>query len=84
MMNAGPGPDAEVSLPAERSFVVQFRAGTAAGRDGPWSGRVEHLVSGRAARFEDCATLREFVLAVLAGGGPGRRAGGPVKEGDHP
>lgn len=84
MMNAGQGPDGDVSLPAERTFVVQFRTGTAVGRDGPWNGRVEHVVSGRAARFEDCATLREFVIEVLAEGGPGRRAGGPVKDGDHP
>jgi hypothetical protein len=68
-----PGPprfDAEVSLPAERSFVVQFRAGVAIGPDGPWEGRVEHVVSGRAAPFGDLPTLRAFFTQVLAGKGP--------------
>jgi hypothetical protein len=64
-----PGPpqlDAEVSLPAERSFVVQFRAGAVTSPDGPWEGRVEHVVSGRAAPFDDLAGLRAFFAQVLA------------------
>jgi hypothetical protein len=62
------GRDHEVSLPAERCFVVQFRAGSGADRDGPWAGRAEHVVSGRAARFEDRDGLYEFIAQVLAEG----------------
>lgn len=69
---AGPGHDTGVSLPAERSFVLQFRAGIGPGPSGPsgpseqWAGRVEHVVSGRAARFDNHAALCEFIIAVLA------------------
>ena len=63
---AGLGRDPGVSLPAERSFVLQFRAGAGAGSAGPWAGRVEHVVSGRAARFDSHAALCEFITAVLA------------------
>ncbi len=63
---AGPGRDPGVSLPAERSFVLQFRAGAGADPGGPWAGRVEHVVSGRAARFDSRAALCEFIAAVLA------------------
>lgn len=68
---AGPGSgrEREVSLPAERSFVVQFRAGSGADQNGPWAGRVEHVVSGLASRFEDWAALRTFIMQVLAEGG---------------
>jgi len=52
-------PSAEVarSLPARRAFVVQFSAQTnvALGR---FAGRVEHVVSGHASRFQ---TLEELV-----------------------
>jgi hypothetical protein len=61
-----PDPGEPVSLPADRSFVLQFRADSGSGPGRPWTGRVEHVVSGRAARFDDCATLREFIAAVLA------------------
>jgi hypothetical protein len=64
----GPEPDPPVTLPADRAFLVQFRPGPA------WrpAGRVEHLDSGRAARFGDWAGLRRFVEAVLGDCGPAR------------
>jgi hypothetical protein len=64
---ADPDPDTTVSLPADRSFVVQFRAPPRPGQPGlPCAGRVEHLSSGAAARFGDWATLRRFVEQVLS------------------
>jgi hypothetical protein len=60
----GPDPDATVALPTDRAFLVQFRPRTA----GPFAGRVEHLASGRAARFGDWAGLRRFVDRMLREG----------------
>lgn len=80
MTDTSGDPEHEVSLPAERSFVVQFRAGPAVRRDGPWAGRIEHVVSGRAARFDSRAAMCEFIAVVLA---PQRPADGPAA-GDDP
>jgi hypothetical protein len=52
---AGP---AAVALSPERAFVVQFR--------GPSAGRVEHVRSGEAARFESREELLAFIDRVLA------------------
>jgi len=46
------------SLPANRTFVVQFRAERVAGR-------VEHLVSGQSSRFDSWRELQGFVERVL-------------------
>ncbi len=66
-VDPGPSSDAEqtVSLPADRSFVLQFRAGSGTDPGGSWAGRVEHVVSGSAARFEDCAALCRFIARTL-------------------
>lgn len=61
-------PDAPVTLPADRAFLVQFRTVAA----GPAAGRVEHLASGRAARFGDWAGLRRFGDRALGAGGHAR------------
>jgi hypothetical protein len=66
--STGPEPDPPVTLPADRAFLVQFRSGPASGP----AGRVEHLDSGRAARFGDWAGLRRFVEAVLGDCSPAR------------
>jgi hypothetical protein len=56
-------PSTEPTLPADRTFVVQFRA---VPRHAPEPrGRVEHLVSGIAARFDTWDELRGFVEQVL-------------------
>jgi hypothetical protein len=68
----GPEPDPSVVLPADRAFLVQFRAGPAGGPAGQPAGRLEHLDSGRAARFGDWAGRRRFVEAVLGDRGPAR------------
>ncbi|CCH77906.1 hypothetical protein BN12_2370006 [Nostocoides japonicum T1-X7] len=68
-MSADPGytPDRgpAVSLPADRSFVLQFRTSSGIDATGPWAGRVEHVVTGEATRFEDWAGLREFIARIL-------------------
>ncbi len=55
--------DASPFLP-EGAFVVQFRSG-AATLDGPLAGRVEHIVSGRAAHFNTQAELLAFLRDAL-------------------
>ena len=52
------------ALPANRAFVVQFRTPPPAGPPG-YDGRVEHLVSGRAARFHSLEELLGFMVHVL-------------------
>jgi hypothetical protein len=71
MSNPGPNhrstdPDLP-ELPPERAFVVEFRdVGTIGPDESALSGRVEHVVSGRAARFESAGELLDFVRGVLS------------------
>ena len=51
-------------FPAERAFVVQFRA-EAALAQGHWVGRVEHVVSGQATHFDTPDALLVFMAQVL-------------------
>lgn len=55
------------AFPASRAFVVQFAAPTEE-VPAPWLGRVEHLVSGRSARFFSWTELQAFVEQILAQG----------------
>ena len=57
-------PEAEGPLSPARAFVVQFREGTEAARE-RFTGRVEHMVSGRAARFHSPEELLAFFARVL-------------------
>ena len=57
----------------EGAFVIQFRAGTDVG-DHRVEGRVEHVVSGEATRFDSLDTLLAFLARMLRDRGPG---GGP-------
>ena len=51
-------------FPADGAFVIQFvRPHTG---NGPRPGRVEHITSGRARRFQDPTQLMAFVAEVLA------------------
>ena len=61
---AGPTPGDVSSFLPEGAFVVQFRTG-AATLDGPLAGRVEHVVSGRAAHFNTQAELLAFLRDAL-------------------
>ena len=50
-------------LPSNRAFVVQFR--TRLPGAPWWSGRVEHVVSHQAARFDSLDALLAFMTRVL-------------------
>ena len=58
-------PEAEQPLSPARAFVVQFREETEAVRE-CFVGRVEHMVSGRAARFHSPEELLAFFAQVLS------------------
>jgi hypothetical protein len=60
-----PGGRGEPPLSPCRAFVVQFRIG-ANGSHGHFAGRVEHIVSGHAARFYAPAELLAFFRRILA------------------
>jgi hypothetical protein len=53
------------ALPANRAFVVQFRALLPEGSP-TYDGRIEHLVSGQEARFHSLEELLAFMIRVLA------------------
>ena len=53
----------EPPLSPQRAFVVQFRGGPA-----PWAGRVEHVTSGRAVRFQSAEKLWAFMPPVVGEG----------------
>jgi hypothetical protein len=55
----------DVSLPANRAFVIQLQANSRAS-EFTHRGRVEHIASGRAMRFPDESELWAFVDSMLA------------------
>jgi hypothetical protein len=52
------------SLPANRAFVVQFRA-QPTDASSTYEGRVEHLLSGQVARFHSLEELLAFMVRLL-------------------
>lgn len=60
------------ALPAERAFVVQLRADADFAR-GAVSGRVEHVSSGAASRFESVPELIDWLRAAVDRAAPPRR-----------
>ena len=54
----------ESTLPSNRAFVVQFRAEEPESQS-EFQGRVEHVVSGQAIRFESWECLQRFIHAML-------------------
>jgi hypothetical protein len=54
----------EPTLPSDRAFVVQFRITTEQASQN-CAGRVEHLVSGQAARFDSWEHLQQFIEEIL-------------------
>jgi hypothetical protein len=77
MSNRGDtGRSTAADLPAllpERAFVVEFSSGGGTAPEHHLSGRVEHVVSGQAARFASAGELLEFVQGVLRSGKPPRK-----------
>jgi len=57
-------PKQQPSLPAKRAFVVQVHA-DAQVEQGQWQGRVEHVVSYQATRFQSLDELLAFIVKVL-------------------
>ena len=55
---------ADHPFPTHRAFVVQVHADAAVAQGQVW-GRVEHLVSGQAARFQSMEELVRFMGQVL-------------------
>lgn len=60
-----PVPWEDSPLLPEWAFVVQFRTETEI-EQGRWVGRVEHVVSGQATRFDTLDELLTFITRVLA------------------
>jgi hypothetical protein len=52
------------SFPTNRAFVVQFHTDVEA-EEGQFYGRVEHVVSGQATRFDSVEGLAAFITQVL-------------------
>lgn len=68
-------------LPPEAAFVVQLRADAGA-EHGRFAGRVEHVVTGRAARFASLRELRAFIVRALGGSAESLRTDGEEREGE--
>jgi hypothetical protein len=58
-------PVAEAPLSPARAFVVQFREETEPAGNS-FRGRVEHMITGHAARFESAKELLAFLVRVLS------------------
>lgn len=64
----GPAPARSAApLPPERAFVVQLRAARVAQGE-IFTGRVEHVSSGEAVRFESAAELLAFIARIGGSG----------------
>jgi hypothetical protein len=50
--------------PTQRAFVVQIHDEADLAQDEVW-GRVEHIVSGEATRFESIEALAKFIVQML-------------------
>ncbi|HKA52187.1 MAG TPA: hypothetical protein VKJ47_00850 [Candidatus Binatia bacterium] len=55
---------AELTLPSNRAFVVQFRTATCQ-THAQYAGRIEHLVSGQATHFESWEQLQRSIEQML-------------------
>jgi hypothetical protein len=55
----------EESLPSRRTFLLRFSS-SAQPQDGIHRGRIEHIPSGRTARFTSLQSIDDFVQDVLA------------------
>ena len=55
----------EEHLPSRRTFLLRFSS-NAQPRDGIHRGRIEHIPSGRTARFTSLQNIDDFVQDILA------------------
>ena len=62
------------SLPSNRAFIVQFRLPSES-KPMVWEGRVEHVISGQAQRFQSQEQLWAFITCVLTTLQSGPRSG---------
>ena len=65
-VRGGALPPEAPELPTERAFVLQVSRETGPNLE-PFSGRVEHLATGRRARFENFEDFRAAVIRLLGG-----------------
>ena len=65
MMQQDTHSQSQTALPANRAFVVQFRADSNLPQ-GEIAGRVEHVMSGQAKRFASMEELTTFLTHVLS------------------
>jgi hypothetical protein len=63
---AEPAERTRPSLPADRTFIVQLREANDREAGSPAQGRIEHLVSGSARRFDSWSDMEAFVEQLLA------------------
>jgi len=73
--------DIQTLLP-RGAFLVECSSGRTVSDD-QLSGRVEHIVSGRATSFESASTLIDFIRGVLAALGQVNAAAGDVTSRHH-
>ena len=59
-------PEEPSSLSPRCAFVVHFRPEARAEQQRHWTGRVEHMASGHAARFESLDQLWAFITQALS------------------
>ena len=74
-----PGDDAPAvapELPSNRAFVLQLSRDTGPTLE-PFTGRVEHLTTGRRLSFDSFASLQAAVIRLLAERQPERDEGDP-------
>jgi hypothetical protein len=74
-------PEIPILLP-RGAFLVECSSGRTVSDD-QLSGRVEHIVSGRATSFESTGTLIDFIRGVLAALGQVNGAAGDMSPGHH-
>lgn len=55
----------EPTLPSSRAFVVQFRSTMRPNAGSDCTGRIEHLVTGQAVRFDSWEHLQQFLQEIL-------------------
>jgi endonuclease YncB( thermonuclease family) len=69
--NSGIEPGSDEHLPSRRTFLLRFTA-TTCPEAGEYHGRVEHVSTGKTARFNSTGEILEFTGQILADEKPAR------------